>query len=172
MIFQDEAFEWEYTSLDSSQSSGAGLAVADPYPRSRSPDIFLADDDEDGWLGHLSDTSPARSRMPERALDSLLTNPRLELNSPEPDFALVDVDVSGSQPNAARLLELPEDALEATTSSHLPILMDDDHLYGTDGSSPAPLALFTVTAPRPSSGESSWAAGHGSPDGGRALFQA
>lgn len=134
----------------SSQPADADTGLSDPYPRSGSPDIFLADDDdEDGWedgLDHLDDPCAQSLVSPPRcAQDSLfvdITGHQGDSLGLELAFDDAD-DMLGSHPGAAGgLLELEEDALAATWTARFPLLADDDLLYGSGGSE-APLAPFT-----------------------------
>lgn len=158
--------------MGSSQSSGAGASFSDPHPRPRCPDIFLAhDDDDDDCLDYLAGA--------ERQLDDICTQAAAELQNVL-ELMLVDAVEAQSDPSGLELsfsdagalgcepgtglLGLPEGALEATLTAHLPLRAGDDLAYGI-GRSLEPLAAslapFTLTASRAafsaeSSGAPAW----------------
>ncbi|KAI0667581.1 hypothetical protein C8Q78DRAFT_311031 [Trametes maxima] len=154
----DQAFEWDDHTWGASQASGTDNTSPDPYPQvdRGSPDLFLADDDDDEhghWLDGLDDVqaplgtlygqhSQSLAHSPERFLNSMA----MDCNSFGDELSFDDPDTPDSEA-CTDLLELFDDALEAAVASRPPVCVGDDLVYGIGGSRTVP--PFTVTSRGP-----------------------
>ncbi len=143
----------------SSQSSGTDTALSCPAPRFMG-DAF-SDDEEDGWFDNLAHTPAQVGGSPGPSSDALSQtsssshssqnsgqgffqpSPALDLNIRCRPTALAPSSVSHDL-NSQAFSPSVDEALEATTS-HFPIMLDDDLACDLDEDMDSSRALFTAT---------------------------